>query len=178
MFVLRHQAHFEKSYPFKNYELNIWFIGLTPIAAYIILDFGIDEREFFYSEGNKINMNPAQKIITLNYVEFKVGDIKRSKDFYGLAMGWTFTDYGENYCEFSDGQMKGGFELVKSGTSPGNETSSGPLVVLYCPDLTDAQNRIELAGGNIVKPVFEFPGGRRFHFCDPDGYELAVWSDN
>jgi len=107
----------------------------------------------------------------IDYIEFNVADIGRSKDFYGKAFGWTFSDYGPDYCEFSDGRMKGGF------AAGGAVTPGGPLVVLYGADLTDVLGRIEAAGGRIVKPVFEFPGGRRFHFVDPDGYELAVWSE-
>lgn len=107
----------------------------------------------------------------IDYIEFAVADIARTKAFYGAAFGWTFTDYGPDYCEFSDGRMKGGFD--PSGTPrPG-----GPLVVLYAADLADAQKRVEAAGGKVVKPVFAFPGGRRFHFTDPDGHELAVWSE-
>ena len=108
----------------------------------------------------------------IDYIEFNVADITRSKEFYGTAFGWTFTDYGPDYCEFSDGRMKGGFD----GTGP--VTAGGPLVVLYGSDLVDIVGAIEAAGGRIVKPIFEFPGGRRFHFTDPDGYELAVWSES
>ncbi|HEX9770397.1 MAG TPA: VOC family protein [Kiloniellales bacterium] len=107
----------------------------------------------------------------IDYLEFNVADTARSKAFYGEAFGWTFTDYGPNYCEFTDGRMKGGFDASRPVT-PG-----GPLVVLYGSDLTDIMDRIEVAGGKIVKPIFEFPGGRRFHFTDPDGYELAVWAE-
>ena len=106
----------------------------------------------------------------INYIEFNVTDIARTKDFYGKAFGWTFTDYGPDYCEFNDGHMKGGFDA----TLP--VTSGGPLVVLYGTDLNALSSRIEEAGGKITKPVFDFPGGRRFHFTDPEGYELAVWS--
>lgn len=106
----------------------------------------------------------------INYIEFNVTDIARAKDFYGKAFGWTFTDYGPDYCEFNDGHMKGGFDA----TLP--VTSGGPLVVLYGTDLNALSSRIEEAGGKITKPVFDFPGGRRFHFTDPEGYELAVWS--
>lgn len=106
----------------------------------------------------------------INYVEFNVADITRAKAFYGEAFGWTFTDYGPDYCEFSDGQMKGGFDAT------GAVRTGGPLVVLYGTDLDALQTAIEGAGGKIVKPIFEFPGGRRFHFTDPDGYELAVWT--
>lgn len=107
----------------------------------------------------------------INYIEFNVADIARSKDFFGKAFGWTFTDFGPAYCEFSDGHMKGGFDASEPAT-PG-----GPLVVLYGSDLARVLGRIQAAGGKIVKPIFEFPGGRRFHFTDPDGYELAVWSE-
>jgi len=106
----------------------------------------------------------------IDYIEFNVADIARSKDFYGTAFGWTFTDYGAHYCEFSDGRMKGGFDASAS------VTTGGPLVVLYGSDLAELQDRIAAAGGQIVKPIFDFPGSRRFHFTDPDGYELAVWA--
>lgn len=107
---------------------------------------------------------------TINYIEFLVTDITRTKAFYDAAFGWTYTDYGPSYCEFNDGHMKGGFEV---GTPT---PSGGALVVLYAEDLEACQASVEAAGGAIVKPVFEFPGGRRFHFTDPDGYELAVWT--
>jgi predicted enzyme related to lactoylglutathione lyase len=108
----------------------------------------------------------------IDYIEFKVADIARSKQFYGAAFGWRFTDYGPDYCEFSDGHMKGGFDAT------GAVTVGGPLVVLYGDDLAKIRARIEQAGGEIVKPIFDFPGGRRFHFTDPDGYELAVWTES
>ncbi len=107
----------------------------------------------------------------INYIEFNVSDMARTKEFYGRAFGWTFTDNGPDYCEFTDGRMKGGFDA----TAP--VTPGGPLVVLYGDDLPDIQAGIAAAGGKIVKPNFEFPGGHRFHFFDPDGYELAVWSE-
>lgn len=106
----------------------------------------------------------------IDNIEFSVADIARSKAFYGAALGWTFIDYGPTYTEFSDGRLTGGFttgEPVRPG---------GPLVILYADDLADAQRRLEAAGAAIVRPVFGFPGGRRFHFRDLDGYELAVWS--
>ncbi|MDA1325417.1 MAG: VOC family protein [Proteobacteria bacterium] len=107
----------------------------------------------------------------IDYIEFTVADIACSKDFYGKAFAWRFTDYGPDYCEFSDGRMKGGFAAT------GTVTPGGALVVLYGVDLEEILARIEEAGGDIVKPIFDFPGGRRFHFTDPDGYELAVWSE-
>ncbi len=106
----------------------------------------------------------------IDYIEMAVSDIARAKRFYGAAFGWTFTDYGPDYCEFQDGRLTGGF------TTHATPTPGGPLVVLYADDLAATLQRVEAAGGGIAKPIFEFPGGRRFHFVDPDGYELAVWS--
>ena len=106
----------------------------------------------------------------IDYVEFGVADIVRSKAFYGTAFGWTFTDYGAQYCEFSDGRLKGGFTTLRP-PNPG-----GPLLVLYGADLAGLQDRVQAAGGRIARAAYDFPGGRRFHFLDPDGYELAVWT--
>jgi hypothetical protein len=107
----------------------------------------------------------------IDYVELNVADISRSKAFYGSAFGWTFTDYGPEYCEFNDGRLKGGFTTIAPVRAGG-----GPLVILYADDLEETQARLEKAGAKIVKPIFGFPGGRRLHFEDLDGYELAVWS--
>lgn len=106
----------------------------------------------------------------LDYIEFAVNDIQAAKEFYGQAFGWTFSDYGPDYCEFTDGQRKGGFAATTGEISTG-----GPLVVLYSTDLERAMASVVAAGGKITKPVFSFPGGQRFHFTDPQGYELAVW---
>ena len=111
----------------------------------------------------------------IDYVEFSVGDIARSRRFYGEAFGWSFKDYGPGYCEFSDGRLTGGFALAGKGNPASN--AGGPLVVLYASDLAETQRRLESVDATIVKPPYSFPGGHRFHFADPDGYELAVWSD-
>ena len=106
----------------------------------------------------------------IDYIEMIVADIERAKAFYGSAFGWTFTDYGPTYCEFRDGRLAGGF------TTNGRPMPGGVLVILYADDLPGMQHRVEAAGGQIAKPIFDFPGGQRFHFLDPDGYELAVWT--
>jgi len=106
----------------------------------------------------------------IDNIEFNVADIARSKAFYGAVFDWTFTDYGPACTEFSDGRLTGGF------TTGGSIRPGGPLVILYADDLAKMQRRIEAAGATITQPVFAFPGGRRFHFLDPDGYELTVWS--
>ncbi|MGO3124893.1 MAG: VOC family protein [Advenella sp.] len=116
-------------------------------------------------------MNSQDKNGKLDYIEFTVRDIVRTCKFYASAFGWSFKDYGPQYCEFTDERFTGGFAQGEP-VSPG-----GPLVILYTDNLAHMQERIERAGGRVVKPVFAFPGGRRFHFADPDGYELAVWSD-
>jgi len=107
----------------------------------------------------------------IDYIEFNVSDIAQSKAFYGSAFGWSFTDYGPEYCEFTDGHMKGGFD------ASGTVTLGGPLIVLYGDDLAALIEQVKSAGGTITKPVFKFPGGKRFEFTDPDGYELAVWCE-
>lgn len=106
----------------------------------------------------------------IDNIEFAVTDIARSKAFYGAAFGWSFTDYGPQYCEFTDGRLTGG--LTTGTPKPG-----GPLIILYADDLAETQARLETQGARIIVDTFSFPGGRRFHFQDPDGYELAVWSD-
>ena len=105
----------------------------------------------------------------IDYVEIPVSDIERAKQFFGGAFGWSFTDYGEEYCEFSDGRIKGGFALTDT------VAKGGALIVLYHDDLADAQNRVLAAGGTITKDLFSFPGGERFQFSDPEGHEWAVW---
>ena len=130
-----------------------------------------DLARTFLSEA-AVDAENSRRDRCIDYIEFNVADIARSKDFYGKAFGWTFTDYGPKYCEFSDGHMKGGFDASAPATT------DGPLVVLYGSDLTEILARVEAAGGNIAKPIFDFPGGRRFHFIDPDGYELAVWTES
>lgn len=107
----------------------------------------------------------------INYVEFKAPDLEAVKVFYIQAFNWKFTDYGPGYTAFSDSGLEGGFERS-------NETIiHGALVVLYHKNLVTIKAKIEKAGGRISKDIFSFPGGHRFHFIDPAGNELAVWSD-
>jgi uncharacterized protein len=106
----------------------------------------------------------------IDYIEFSVKSVPDVKRFYGSAFGWTFEDYGPDYASFSDGRLSGGFQTAKVQTG-------GPLVVIYAADLEAMERRVTQAGGKIARPIFSFPGGRRFHFTDPSGHELAVWSD-
>jgi uncharacterized protein len=107
----------------------------------------------------------------IDYIEFTAPDLAAIKKFYGSVFGWTFQDWGDDYASFSDGRVDGGFARGQS------KTGSGPLVILYSSGLEDIQQKVKAAGGVITKDTFSFPGGRRFHFADPAGNELAVWSD-
>ncbi len=116
-------------------------------------------------------MSQAEHDRRVDYVEFLATDIKATKAFYTRVFGWQFTDYGPTYTSFADGRLAGGFTAAEE-VKPG-----GPLVVIYATDLEGIETEVRDAGGKIVKEIFEFPGGRRFHFTDPSGNELAVWSD-
>lgn len=107
----------------------------------------------------------------INYVEFKAKNLEKIKGFYTAAFDWNFTDYGTSYAAFSESGLEGGFEKTEIAIS------NGALIVLYHTDLELIKNRIIVAGGKISKDIFSFPGGHRFHFEDPSGNELAVWSD-
>ncbi|WP_115718344.1 VOC family protein [Gallaecimonas mangrovi] len=108
----------------------------------------------------------------IDYIEFPAKDIKRLKAFYSTVFQWEFTDYGADYSSFDDGKLKGGFAKQDNFIPAGR-----PLVVIYHPELERKQQQIEAEGGRIIAPIFSFPGGRRFHFTDPDGNMLAVWSE-
>jgi uncharacterized protein len=110
---------------------------------------------------------------SINYIEFPLVDAAKTKEFYHTAFGWTFTDWGPTYISFSGAGVKGGFNL-ESGVEP---SAPGVLVILYADDLSATEAQIKQAGGEISMPAYAFPGGRRFHFKDPNGNELAVWSE-
>jgi len=112
--------------------------------------------------------------IEINYIELQVKSIENAKAFYGKTFGWTFQDYGPEYCAFNDGNMDGGFYISKLSSKISNGAA---LIVLYSGDLENTKDLILQNGCTIVKDIFPFPGGRRFHFEDPSGNELAVWSD-
>jgi predicted enzyme related to lactoylglutathione lyase len=107
----------------------------------------------------------------IDYVELPVGDMTATQSFYASAFGWGFTDYGPTYAGFENAGLDGGL------AADADSTSSAPLVLLKADDLEDALARVEAAGGEITVPIFEFPGGRRFHFRDPAGNELGVWGE-
>ena len=108
----------------------------------------------------------------IDYVELPVSDIARTQQFYSSVFGWKFEDCGPGYTSFFDGHLAGGFTTERPAPA------QGLLLVLYARDLKTMQGRIRAADGSIVKETFSFPGGCRFHFTDPNGNELAVWSDS
>jgi len=107
----------------------------------------------------------------IDYIELPATDIPATKSFYAAVFGWKFTDYGPDYVAFADGDMEGGFAKVAANRA------GGPLVILYSSALEQTQAKVVSKGGKVAKPIFPFPGGRRFHFLDPNGNELAVWSE-
>ena len=122
-------------------------------------------------EGEKIKMSKNNKI---NYIEIPAKNIEVTKSFFIEVFGWSFVDYGPDYCSFTAQGVDGGF--FKSDLVVSTKNGS-PLIVLYSNSLETTQEKIEKAGGEIIKPIFSFPGGRRFHFGDPNGNEFAVWSE-
>jgi predicted enzyme related to lactoylglutathione lyase len=104
----------------------------------------------------------------IDYVELPGGDLATTKAFYAGVFGWSFTDYGPTYAGIEGAGLDGGLD---HGTPPG----TAPLVILRADDLEDALARVTAAGADIVRPIYAFPGGRRFHFRDPAGNVLAVW---
>lgn len=109
---------------------------------------------------------------TIDYIEITVSDLDRAKAFYTTAFGWTLKDYGPTYCGIQ-GETK-----EQGGLAQGEPQPGGPLLVLYSDDLEASHQAVVDAGGTITKPPFTFPGGRRFHFHDPSGNELAVWCES
>lgn len=110
----------------------------------------------------------------LNYVELPSRNLAATKAFFTQAFGWSFTDYGPEYIAFSDEGLDGGFFKADKQSLTSNGAA---LLVFYSSELEATQRKVEEAGGTIIKPAYNFPGGRRFHFTEPGGNEFAVWSD-
>ena len=112
--------------------------------------------------------------LTMDYIEFPAKDIEATKTFFNELFGWDFTDYGPDYISFNDGRIDGGF--YRSDTVAKVKTGS-VLVVFYAEELEPLLKKVKQVGGHINKDIYDFPGGRRFHFLDPNGNEYAVWSE-
>ena len=116
-------------------------------------------------------MNLHEKI---NYVELPAKDLAATKAFFESVFGWSFVDYGPEYTAFENQGLDGGFfqSDLASSTAKG-----AALIVLYSNQLEATLAKVEKAGGSILRPIYSFPGGRRFHFAEPSGNEFAVWSE-
>jgi len=111
---------------------------------------------------------------SINYLEIPACDINRNKQFFTDTFGWSFQDYGPDYCAIENAGIDGGFFRSDQVAS----TKSGSvLIVFYSDDLERTQAVIQKNGGKIIKDIFSFPGGRRFHFTDPCENEYAVWTE-
>ncbi len=116
-------------------------------------------------------MNTHEK---LNYIEFPAKNLAATKAFFASAFGWSFVDYGPDYAAFSNEGLDGGFYKSDQASTVANGAS---LLIFYSKDLESTLAKVQKAGGRISRPIFSFPGGRRFQFIEPGGNELAVWSD-
>jgi uncharacterized protein len=123
----------------------------------------------YVKEIKKVNVHEK-----LNYAELPAHDLSATKSFFEKAFSWAFTDYGPEYTSFSDQGLHGGFYEANACSTTANGAA---LLIFYSNDLEATLEKIVGAGGAIVKPIFSFPGGRRFHFTEPSGNEFAVWSD-
>lgn len=116
-------------------------------------------------------MNRTGKI---DYIEFPSTNIETTKKFFSDAFEWSFVDYGSDYVAIQNAGMNGGFYKSENIATTNN---GSVLVVLYSSNLEETLNKVKICGGTVVREIFSFPGGRRFHFADPNGNEYAVWSE-
>jgi len=115
----------------------------------------------------------ARQHHSINYVEFPLSDVEATKVFYGEVFGWTFQDFGPDYLSIVGAGVDGGFNREAAPARMGH----GALIVLYSNDIEATRRSVGDAGAEVSKEIYDFPGGRRFHFVDPNGSEVAVWSE-
>jgi predicted enzyme related to lactoylglutathione lyase len=115
-------------------------------------------------------MDPVEK--TINYIEIPTPDPAGLRDFFAALFGWSSQDWGEDYISFNDGYLEGGFRRADRAAP-----AEGVLLVFYSTQLERDRARVIELGARISQDIFDFPGGRRFHFVAPSGVEFAVWSD-
>jgi predicted enzyme related to lactoylglutathione lyase len=125
-----------------------------------------------YTHEKGWDMNASPKI---NYLELPASDLEKTKVFFSQVFDWQFTDYGPEYIAFDQAAgLDGGFYLSDQSAKV---VTGSVLVIFYSDDLDHTQAKVEAVGGQISQAIFAFPGGRRFHFLDPNGNEFAVWSE-
>ena len=111
----------------------------------------------------------------INYVEIPSRDLEATKAFFASAFDWSFIDYGPEYVAIENAGLDGGFYKADNVSS---SESGSVLVVLYSSELEETVKKVTSSGGKVIQDIFDFPGGRRFHFTDPNGNEYAVWSES
>ena len=111
---------------------------------------------------------------SIDYIEMPSSDLAATKAFFAALWGWKFQDYGPDYIAVDDGRIAGGFFRAQE-TWP--STAACPLVIFYTAELEMSRADVVRLGGEMTRDIFEFPGGRRFHFRAPGTGEFAVWSD-
>lgn len=111
---------------------------------------------------------------TVDYVEIPSRDVQATCAFFTDLFGWSWDDYGPDYQSFDDGHMTGG---VYRSEKVATVAAGGTLIVFYHTDLEHMHGRARDLGAQITRDIFEFPGGRRFHFLAPGGGEFAIWSE-
>ena len=109
----------------------------------------------------------------MDYIEFSAKNLLETKTFFTHVFGWTFEDFGPDYTAFDNAGLRGGFFHSDLSASTANGSA---LMVFFSHDLEATQDKIIQSGGKVIKPIFSFPGGRRFHFTEPSGNEFAVWA--
>ena len=110
----------------------------------------------------------------INYIEFPAHNLEATTTFFNEVFGWEFTNYGPDYTAVNNQDLDGGFYRCELS---GRINKGAALIVFYSSDLESTEQLIVSCGGQIVQDIFEFPGGRRFHFTEPSGNEMAVWSE-
>ena len=153
----------------KTFRMSI--LSLVMLCLCGFLSFTLYAQDSLHSTTKESAVTTSNNNHRIDYIEFSATDIAAVKNFYTAVFGWKFTDYGPDYTSFEDGRISGGF--AKAPSISGN----GVLVVIYSSELEKTKDAVVRNGGKITKPPFDFPGGRRFHFTDPNGNELAVWSE-
>lgn len=110
----------------------------------------------------------------INYIEFAAKDLDATKKFFQEVFEWEFQDYGPDYIAFNNAGVEGGFFRAELASTT---EKGGVLVVLFSDSIEETVAKVQENGGTVTKAIFEFPGGRRFHFKEPSGNELAVWTN-
>jgi uncharacterized protein len=116
----------------------------------------------------RLSMRTTMPNLKIVYLELPAQELATSRDFYANLFGWAFQDYGPTYAAFSNSGTEGGFNADPA------ERTKAPLPVIESQNIEETEQNILQAGGKITLPTFSFPGGRRFHFTDPAGNELAI----